>query len=301
MAIFIDLNKAFDRLDYFTLIKKLQELNITRNIYRYIHSFLSNRTATIKIKNKLNDKFNIYAGSPQGSIILPTLFLLLVHDIPLLMQKNLFISLFADDVAIWCVDDTIDLIINILQPYIDIVATYFTSNKLIISQDKTIGVIFSKLFPNYYTPPRLLVKSQLIEIKDKVRFLGFLFDKKLSFKGHATHLAGKCNTYINIMKFLTGTTFGCNFKTLRTIYKALILSTLNYGCVAYHTLSSTVEKQLKTIQTRALRICLGALQSTPNIVTIVESSEIPLTLQRLQRLLFIHQKFMLQRTTYHKI
>ena len=36
VATFIDLNKAFDRLDYFTLSKKLQNLNITGNIYRYI-------------------------------------------------------------------------------------------------------------------------------------------------------------------------------------------------------------------------------------------------------------------------
>ena len=142
----LDLNKAFDRLDHFTLIKNLQDLNITGNIYRYIHSFISNRTATIKIKNKLYDKFNIYAGLPQGSIISLTLFLLLLHDIPLPIQKNLFISLFADDVAIWCVDNTIDLIINILQPYIDILATYFTLNKLIISQDKTIGVVFLNYF-----------------------------------------------------------------------------------------------------------------------------------------------------------
>ena len=93
-----------------------------------------------------------------------------------------------------------NLIINILQPYIDIGATYFTYNKLIFSQDKKIGVIFSKLFPNYYTLLRLFIDNQLIEIKDEVQFLSILFDKKLSFKGHATYLAGKCNRYINIMK-----------------------------------------------------------------------------------------------------
>ena len=100
------------------------------------------------------------------------------------------------------------------------------------------------------------------------------------------------------MKFLTGSTFGCNFKTLRTIYKALIFSILNYGCESYHTLSSTAKKQLNTIQTIALCICLGALQSTPQIVTFAESNEIPLTLQRLQRLLIYKSKV---DTTVHHI
>ena len=132
----------------------------------------------------------------------------------------------------------------------------------------------------------------------KFNFSAFFFDKNLSFKGHATHLAGKCNKYINIMKYLTGATFGCNFKTLRTIYKALIFSQPSTMTARPTTLSSTAEKQLNTIQTKALRICLGALQSTPNIVTIAESSEIPLTLQRLQSMLIYTSKVY---TTEHHI
>ena len=86
------------------------------------------------------------------------------------------------------------------------------------------------------------------------------------------------------MKYLTGTLFGSNFKTLKTMYNALIHSTLNYGCKAYHTQTSATDKLLNVIQTKALRICLSTLQSTPNIVIIVESNETPLTLQHLQRL-----------------
>ena len=95
------------------------------------------------------------------------------------------------------------------------------------------------------------------------------------------------------MKHLTGTSYGSNFKTLKTMHNALIRSTLNYGCEAYHILTSAADKHLNVIQTKAVRICLGTLQSTPNIVTIAESNEIPLTLQRLQRLLLYVSKIQL--------
>jgi ribonuclease HI len=96
------------------------------------------------------------------------------------------------------------------------------------------------------------------------------------------------------MRFLTGTTFGCNFRTLKTLYKTLIIATLNYGYEAYHTVSYSTDKQLQAIQTKALRLCLGALQSTPNIVVLAESNEMPLPLQRLQRLLLYSSKVLLK-------
>ena len=67
------------------------------------------------------------------------------------------------------------------------------------------------------------------------------------------------------MKYLTRTSFGSNFKTLKTTYNAQIRSTLNYGCEAYHTLKSAADKHLNVIQTKALRICPGTFQSTLNI------------------------------------
>ena len=99
-AVFIELNKAFDRLDHHILLNKLQKLNITVNIYRYIHSFLTDCTVNIKLKNHLYDNFKLYSGSPQGSIISPTLFSLLPSDFPLPSNQHIFVSLFTDDIAI---------------------------------------------------------------------------------------------------------------------------------------------------------------------------------------------------------
>ena len=43
------------------------------------------------------------------------------------------------------------------------------------------------------------------------------YDKHLNFNKHTENIADKCNTYINIIRYLTGTTYGCNLRTLKTI------------------------------------------------------------------------------------
>lgn len=52
------------------------------------------------------------------------------------------------------------------------------------------------------------------------------------------------------------------------LYKNLILSIIDYGCILYGSASDTVLKPLNTLQNKELRIALGALHSTPEKNTI---------------------------------
>ena len=292
-AIFIDLHKAFDRLEPLILLQKLKHLNITGNMFNYIYNFLTNRTASIKVNNHFSDTFNLYSGTPQGAILSTTLFLLLLSDIPKLTHKNIRISIFADDIAIWCFHKSLTLITYILQYYLDILITWCHDNRLIISTHKTSAVVFARQFNNTYTPPRLFIDNHLIEVKNTARFLGLIYDRHLNFKNHIDYIKGKCDRYINILRYLTGTTFGSNYKTLKALYKALIISTINYGSEAYHTITPNINKTIQSIQTKALRICTATLKSTPNIALLAECQEPPIDLQRLGRLLLYTSKIKL--------
>ena len=81
------------------------------------------------------------------------------------------------------------------------------------------------------------------------------------------------------MRYLTGTTYGCSCKSLNSLYKSLILSTINSEIVAYHTCSESAKKKLQVIQAKALRLCLGALAATPNLISLAERIERPLYIQ----------------------
>ena len=65
--------------------------------------------------------------------------------------------------------------------------------------------------------------------------------------------------------------------TLIVFYKANIRPTIDYGSTLY---ASNYVLKLNTIQNRALRICLGAMNSKPLVPLHAEASQSPLIFLR---------------------
>lgn len=65
-----------------------------------------------------------------------------------------------------------------------------------------------------------------------------------------------------------------------TIYYALVRSALDYGSMIYGSASISQLQSLDRVQSRALRLCSGALKSSPVVSLQVELGEMPLSLRR---------------------
>ena len=84
---------------------------------------------------------------------------------------------------------------------------------------------------------------------------------------------------------------GCKPKYfLIVFYKAYIRSIIDYGSTLYGCASNSVLKRLDTVQNKALRICLGAMNSTPLVPLHAEASEPPLIFRRQ----FLSEKYVLK-------
>ena len=106
------------------------------------------------------------------------------------------------------------------------------------------------------------------------------FDRLLTWKGHFDKLVSRCNNDLNLMRMVSGTSFGADKKTLLMIYMSLIRSKLDYGCQAYMSASPTKLARLDKIQNNALRIATGAYKSTSVQAMEVECNIMPLSLRR---------------------
>ena len=60
-----------------------------------------------------------------------------------------------------------------------------------------------------------------------------IFDERLTCKDHIKCLIERCNKDINVLRLVSGSTFGADKVTLLRLYKALILSKIDYGSQAY--------------------------------------------------------------------
>jgi len=93
-------------------------------------------------------------------------------------------------------------------------------------------------------------------------------------------LVKKCKLGVNILRCLSGVEWGACRISLKRIYRILIRSSLDYGSLIYGFATETIIKKIKVIQNQALRICCGAVRTSPIAALEVGVGEAPLNLRR---------------------
>ena len=76
----MDLSKAFDSLQHEILIAKLHAYGFEMKALKLIHSYLINRTQTVKVKGEYSARCQVRAGVPQGSLLGVLLFNVYLND-----------------------------------------------------------------------------------------------------------------------------------------------------------------------------------------------------------------------------
>ena len=93
--VLIDLQKAFDTINYEILLKKLKTIGFSDKFIQWFWSGVFKQIFFIEIENQLSDFGKVSCGVPQGSILGPLLLLIYVNDMPQAVKSNLF--LYTDD------------------------------------------------------------------------------------------------------------------------------------------------------------------------------------------------------------
>ncbi len=89
---YIDFAKVFDSVNHGFLLAKLESFGLCEKVVRWIRSYLTGRTYKVQVADALSQETKIKSGVPQGSVIGPLLFLLLVNDFPSFMNMTTLFS-----------------------------------------------------------------------------------------------------------------------------------------------------------------------------------------------------------------
>uniref|UniRef100_A0A1X7UQ77 Reverse transcriptase domain-containing protein n=1 Tax=Amphimedon queenslandica TaxID=400682 RepID=A0A1X7UQ77_AMPQE len=95
-VIYLDLQKAFDRVVHDILLNKLESVGISGHLLWWFHAYLNDLHQCVSINNSVSDLIPVSSGVPQGSILGTLLFLLFINNLPETIHHSQLL-LFAND------------------------------------------------------------------------------------------------------------------------------------------------------------------------------------------------------------
>lgn len=172
------------------LLIKLHDAGIRGRMFYWIKDFLNNRSIQVRVWGELSTAASIENGTPQGSVISPVLFNVMINDIFKQVPSNFGKSLFADDGAVWKRGRNINHLFVQMQEAVDQVVLWANKWGLRISTAKSKFMIFGlkRKIPEQH----ISLYGCPLERAKEFRFLGLWVDERLTWNCHINKVASNC-------------------------------------------------------------------------------------------------------------
>ena len=278
VLVFFDLEKAYDTTWKYGIMKDLHKAGLRGRMIAFIKSFLTNRVFRVRLGSVLSELHDQEMGVPQGSILSVTLFILKINSIVELVKTGMGKSLFVDDFAITCSATSMLTIERQMQNCLSKIEQWADENGFRFSKTKTVCMHFCNK-RKLHLDPELKIYGSRVPVVLQTTFLGLIFDSKLNFKAHIDYVRKKCQSALNLLKVVSKMDWGVDRTTLLRLYRSIIRSKLDYGCVVYSTARKSYLKKLEPVQNQGIRLCLGAFRTSPMQSLYIEANEPPLHLR----------------------
>lgn len=175
-----DLQKAFDSVEFPVLLRRLFDAGVNSKTWRILNSWYTNCQTSVRLGQHVSPPFTLGRGVRQGSILSPSLFLLIMDPLIRELQSlsvgisvnNMYAGgfLHADDIR------TLATTPSSLETQVSTVAKFTRENFLKLNTSKCEIIVFGK-------SATMLQDGGLavnISVKDEVKCLGFRWKGNLS-------------------------------------------------------------------------------------------------------------------------
>ena len=244
-AIYLDYSKAFDKCDHNVILHKLKTLGIGGKIHNWITSFLKRRQQKVSVQGEKSEPVWCISGVPQGSVLGPLLFLILMIDITGRINHSI-LSSFADDTKVWKgISTTINEVH--LQDDLDMLYIWAEQNNMEFNSKKFQAIRFAETLSHpYYNND----KAAPIEEHNLINDLGVHFssDVKMDQHIHITANKGK-----KIAGWITRVFHNRTPGVMITLLKQLIYPTVEYNSVLWNPTDTNLINLLESVQNNFLK------------------------------------------------
>ena len=279
VSVFFDLESAYDTTWKYGIMNDLHDFGIRGRLAYFISAFLNERQFRVRVGDTLSNPHEQEMGVPQGSILSVTLFSVKINDIVKSVCPGVECFLYVDDFCICYRSKHMHTIERQLQQVLNNLSKWSSENGFKFSKTKTKCMHFCQS-RKLHLDPELTLDGVQIEVVPEFKFLGLLFDSKLSFIPHINYLSNKCQKALNLLRVVSSMDWGADRKVLLRLYRTLVRSKLDYGCIVYGSARQSYLRKLDSIHNQGLRLALGAFRTSPVNSLYAEANEPSLNLRR---------------------
>ena len=246
-VIYLDFQKAFDKVPHQRLLIKLQAHGIGGNVLQWISNWLSGRKQRVILGGQVSDWCNILSGVPQGSVLGPLLFVIYINDIDEVINSKLL--KFADDTKIFNKVNSVDEVENLRSDLRSLVSWSKEWQMLFnLEKCKVMHIGFNNPRVDYFMDATRI--QEVHEEKD----LGVIVSDDLKWDKQCVAAVKKANSLLGMIKrnFIDRSK-----ATVLALYKSLIRPHLEYCIQVWNPHLAKDIKLIEGVQRRATKLVHG--------------------------------------------
>ena len=297
-----DISQFFPSLNHHLLVLILEKAGLDPRVTNFFANYLVRRSTKYLWNNFISPSFMVNVGVGQGSALSPILSTLYLSPLIYILEKrfknlNLPISIlsFVDDGLFIAQNKSFTSSNSQLFCSYNILSNLLDSFGLIVEHSKTEIFHFSRSHGSFNPPPLDLspLGGSILRPKDSWRYLGFVFDRKLSFHKHIDFYANKAILTVKCMRLLGNLSRGINLIQKHLLYRCCALSIALYGFQLWFYNKAPISYHMKVLnkmQRRAVTWILGAFKTSPLEGTEALAGLMPIRfhLQKISKRSLIH-------------
>lgn len=282
-VIFLDFEKAFDKVPHRRLMYKLSLLNLDSFVFNWIENFLRTRKQFVVVNAAQSNTTPVLSGVPQGTVLGPLLFLIYINDLPSDITNN--IRLFADDCVLYakitCNQDQLTLQSDLIT-----IANWCKSWQMSLNVSKCKLMSFSRraspLTFNY------TLSGSSLQSTKSYKYLGVHIKNDLSWTVHINKLIASASKSLG---YLQRTMKLAPFHLKLLAYKTLIRPKLEYAAAIWDPHQKYLTDNIEAIQNRAVRFTFSDYSSFTSVTDLKSRVALPPLSHRrkLARLALFHR------------
>jgi exonuclease III len=258
-ACFLDISKAFDKVNYWLLFKKMLAAGMPKHIVQLLAFWYSKQMIRVRWNNVYSEPFCVSNGTRQGSVLSPFLFSFYINDVISNIVSSK-VGCFLRGICCNILAYADDLVLlapswRAMQSLIDMCVALIANLDLVFNNKKTVCLMF-KPTDNHLTVresfPLLTLGETPLQYVDKVRYLGHIVHRSGSDDDDISREVASLFYRANMLRQKFG---NCSHEVKVLLFRTYCICL--YGTALWQNFSIGAITRFKSAYARSMKLLFG--------------------------------------------